>query len=238
MTSPFDSIRHVENGQECWNGRELMGLLDYSQWRDFSSAIDRALVSCQTHGAHAGDHFGRVVTTPPRGGRAKEDYKLSRFGCYLVAMNSDPRKHSVANAQAYFCVKTREAELAQQQTLPAVRQVEAAPTKPLPAAAVATPEPVQRRRTVRNNPDSLFYSKECRNYPHIDFAYDAHLSDAEIVRAVDYNLRLCAYLAARAAVESQNDEIVYRARLLSHLLKDIIHGSMQDLSRHLPSSNR
>ncbi len=122
MASLFDSIRHVEDGAEFWNGRELMGLLDYSQWRDFSAAIDRAIISCKTHGAHAADHFSRVVTSPPRGGRAKEDYKLSRFAAYLIAMCSDPRKRSVADAQAYFAVRTREAELG----LPAVRQIEPA----------------------------------------------------------------------------------------------------------------
>ncbi len=116
----FDQIRHVENDQETWYGRELMSLLDYARWSDFTNAIDRALVSCQTHGAHAGDHFSRTVTKT--NGRPREDYKLSRFGCYLVAMNSDPRKRSVADAQAYFAVRTREAELG----LPAVRQIEPA----------------------------------------------------------------------------------------------------------------
>ena len=129
MTSPFDQIRHIENGQEIWYGRELMGFLDYSQWRDFSSAIDRALVSCQTHGAHAGDHFSRTVTKT--GGRPREDYKLSRFAAYLVSMCSDPRKRSVADAQAYFAVRTREAEL----SLPAARHVEPA----LPARVKGVP---------------------------------------------------------------------------------------------------
>lgn len=219
MTSLFDGIRHVENGQEFWNGRELMGFLDYADWKRFSDAIDRAIVSCQVHGAHVADHFSRSITKT--GGRPREDYKLSRFGAYLVAMNSDPRKRSVAGAQAYFCVKTRQAELALE-------------PKPLPAVRKVAP----KARSIQPTPAALFYNKECENYPRIDLAFDSQLTDAEIVRAVDYNLRICTYLVTRLGSQSPVDAIACRARLLSNTLNDIVCGPIGDLNRQLPAGKQ
>ncbi len=108
MSSPFDAICHVEDGREFWSGRELMSLLDYTLWQNFSQAVDRAIISCQNHGENVDEHFRRDVIKTA--GRPREDYHLSRYGAYLCAMNSDVRKTSVANAQAYFFVKIREAE--------------------------------------------------------------------------------------------------------------------------------
>ncbi|ABB56798.1 BRO family protein [Synechococcus elongatus] len=132
MTSPFDSIRHVENGQEFWNGRELMGFLDYPHWQHFTNAIDRAIISCQRRGKHVADHFSRTITKFKTGGRPREDYRLSRLAAYLVAMNSDPRKRSVAAAQEYFYLRIRESEERDQ--------------KALPTAALPTSQPVPLRR--------------------------------------------------------------------------------------------
>jgi hypothetical protein len=107
--SPFDSIRKVdENGNEYWTGRELMLLLGYSQWRRFADAIDRAVLSQKNAGNSVSKDFLPEVTKTL--GRPQEDYKLSRYACYLVAMNGDPRKPEIAAAQAYFVAKTREAE--------------------------------------------------------------------------------------------------------------------------------
>lgn len=108
--SPFDSIRRFdEHGNECWYGRELMSMLGYSKWERFGDAIDRAKVSCKNAGNVTAEHF-----FPGSGsykGRPREDYKLTRYACYLVAMNGDPRKPEIGAAQSYFAVKTREAEV-------------------------------------------------------------------------------------------------------------------------------
>lgn len=110
--SPFDSIKHIdEQGREYWLARELMPVLGYSRWSDFLASIDRARLACENTGNVLTEHFTGDIRKKSNGkGRPQEDYKLSRYGCYLVAMNGDPRKTEIAQAQAYFVVKTREAE--------------------------------------------------------------------------------------------------------------------------------
>lgn len=112
--SLFDSIRHVnEYGQEYWTARELMSVLEYKQWRQFSDAIERAKVACSISGNDAYEHFAEVrkmINLPKGAHRAIPDYHLSRYACYLIAMNGDPRKKAIALAQAYFAIKTRQQE--------------------------------------------------------------------------------------------------------------------------------
>ena len=115
-TSPFDSIKQVEDGRDSWSARTLQALMGYTEWRKFADAIDRAMLACQNSGQAASDHFVRAAIMIETGKGAKrqvEDYHLTRYACYLVAMNSDPRKTEVSQAQTYFAVKTREAEVAQ-----------------------------------------------------------------------------------------------------------------------------
>jgi hypothetical protein len=114
-TSPFDAICHIEMGQETWSARELQSPLGYAQWRQFEDAIDRAKIACQNSGHEVDQHFAGVrKTSPMPNGGAKEiqDYRLSRYACYLTAMNGDPRKPEISAAQTYFAVKTHEAETA------------------------------------------------------------------------------------------------------------------------------
>jgi hypothetical protein len=112
--SPFDSIKRIDReGCEYWLARELMGLLGYKQYRRFADAIQRAIVSCQIQGKLTENHFaivGNMVKRTQGGGVSQEDYKLSRYAAYLIAMNGDVRKPEIAQAQSYFVVKTREAE--------------------------------------------------------------------------------------------------------------------------------
>ena len=107
--SPFDQIKHTRpDGSEYWSARELMPLMGYPAWREFRPAIDRAMLAAQNQGMSLDGLFG--VNTEKSGGRPREDFILARFACYLVAMNGDPRKPEVAAAQAYFAIRTREAE--------------------------------------------------------------------------------------------------------------------------------
>ena len=112
--SPFDSIKRVDReGSEYWLARELMGLLGYTNWRQFNEVTQRAIVSCRVHGENVEHHFEvefNLVKRSQGGGTKQQNYKLSRYGSYLVAMNGDVRKPEIAQAQAYFVVKTREAE--------------------------------------------------------------------------------------------------------------------------------
>lgn len=111
----FDSLKKVnEYGQEYWSARELMPLLEYKQWRRFADAIDRAKAACKVSGHEVSKHFadaGKTSPMPHGGFKKMEDYHLSRYACYLIAMNGDPRKESIALAQTYFAVKTRQQEL-------------------------------------------------------------------------------------------------------------------------------
>ena len=104
--SPFDAIRQPG---ERWSARDLMPLLGYgADWRNFAASIERAQATCSNSGENVGHHF--VAVTEKTGGRPREDYSLTRYAAYLVAMNGDPRKPEIAAAQNYFAVKTREAE--------------------------------------------------------------------------------------------------------------------------------
>lgn len=113
--SLFEDIKHInEYGQEYWSARELMPVLQYAQWRRFNETIERAQEACVSSGNAAPEHFANVGKSSPMpngGVREVDDYHLSRYACYLVAMNGDPRKHAVALAQTYFAVKTRQQEL-------------------------------------------------------------------------------------------------------------------------------
>lgn len=115
--SPFDSIRHInEHGAEYWDARELMPVLGYKQWRRFADTIDRAKVSCEVSGNTVSDHFadvGKTIAMPKGATKTISDYHLSRYACYLIAMNGDPRKEAIALAQSYFAIKTREQELSE-----------------------------------------------------------------------------------------------------------------------------
>lgn len=110
----FEAIKHInEHGQEYWSARELMPVLEYKQWRRFTDAIERAKEACKASSNKVSDHFAGAGKMVKAGVAAKEieDYHLSRYACYLIAMNGDPHKQAIALAQTYFAVKTRQQEL-------------------------------------------------------------------------------------------------------------------------------
>jgi hypothetical protein len=116
--SPFEEIRQVSNEGEFWSARDLQPLLGYVEWRRFGDAIERAMITAQNSGTAGPDQFvsaANMIGTGKGAHRAVDDFHLSRYACYLVAMNGDPRKPEVAAAQTYFAVKTREAEIVQAQ---------------------------------------------------------------------------------------------------------------------------
>lgn len=108
-TSPFDAVRKTrEDGTEFWSARDLMPLLGYPTWQHFAPAIERAKLTAGNQGHSVEDLF--TVNRKKSGGRPREDFHLTRYAAYLVAMNGDPRKEEVAAAQSYFAIRTREAE--------------------------------------------------------------------------------------------------------------------------------
>jgi len=112
----FESIRHVEAGAEYWSARELMPLLEYSKWENFNKVLDKAKVACRESDQNVGDHFPdvRKAITGGKGATQEvDDIKLTRYACYLIAQNGDPRKKAIALAQSYFAMQTRRQEVAQ-----------------------------------------------------------------------------------------------------------------------------
>ena len=112
----FEDIKHTTaDGVEFWNARELASVLDYVQWRNFSKVIDRAMLACQNSDFSIDDHFAEVSKTipMPKGASKKvKDYMLSRYACYLIVQNGDPRKEVIALGQTYFAIQTRRQEIA------------------------------------------------------------------------------------------------------------------------------
>ncbi len=115
----FEDIKHIdENGKEYWEARELMPLLEYSKWERFSNAIDNAKRSCENSGYNVDDHFpdaGKMVQIGSNTKRKIQDYKLSRYACYLIVQNGDSRKKAIALGQTYFAIQTRKQELSEKE---------------------------------------------------------------------------------------------------------------------------
>ena len=111
----FEDIKHIrEDGSEYWSARELGPALDYAKWENFAKVIKRAMIACENSGHSIPDDFPEVrkiveagVTTKP-----KKDYELSRYACYLIVQNGDPRKEVIALGQTYFAIQTYRQEVA------------------------------------------------------------------------------------------------------------------------------
>ena len=120
LLAQFEALVRIEQGVEFWFARDLQPLLGYDRWENFAKLLDRAKTSCAGAGQPTGDHF-RDVTKMVRLGssseRSVEDVALTRYGCYLLAQNGDPRKEAIAFAQSYFAVQTRRLERIEQRLL-------------------------------------------------------------------------------------------------------------------------
>lgn len=115
----FDDIKHIdEEDNEFWYARELMRLLEYSKWERFSNTINNAKIACKNSGHNVNEHFpevGKMINIGKGGKRKVEEYKLSRYACYLIAQNGDPRKETIALAQTYFAIQTRKQQILEEE---------------------------------------------------------------------------------------------------------------------------
>lgn len=111
----FEDIKHInEYGEEFWYARELQSVLEYAKWENFSNVISKAKEACANSGFSVKDHFPdvrKMVEIGSGAGRKIDDIMLSRYACYLIVMNGDPKKEVIAVGQTYFAVKTRQQEM-------------------------------------------------------------------------------------------------------------------------------
>lgn len=125
LTNTFEAhAQRTEDGVEFWLARDLQILLGYGKWENFLNVISKAEIACETSGHKVLDHFPDVRKTikMPKGAeRTVDDFMLTRYACYLIAQNGDPKKQEIAFAQTYFAIQTRRAELIEQRILEAER---------------------------------------------------------------------------------------------------------------------
>lgn len=125
LTTTFESrAQQTESGVEFWFARDLQHLLGYTKWDNFLNVVSKARTACEISGHPAADHFadvGKMVDLGSGSQRKVDDLMLTRYACYLIAQNGDPKKQEIAFAQTYFAIQTRKAELIEQRLLEAER---------------------------------------------------------------------------------------------------------------------
>lgn len=115
--SVFEKIRHTDEfGNEYWEARELQKVLEYKEWRNFRKVLEKAMVACNSSKYNTSDHFvelNKMIEIAKGAQRVQQDYKLSRYACYLIVQNGDSKKEVIALGQTYFAVQTRKQELSE-----------------------------------------------------------------------------------------------------------------------------
>lgn len=115
LTTTFEAYaQQTESGIEFWLARDLQHLLGYTKWDNFLNVVSKAKTACEISGHAVSDHFadvGKTIAMPKGAEKEVPDIMLTRYACYLIAQNGDPKKQEIAFAQTYFAVQTRKAEL-------------------------------------------------------------------------------------------------------------------------------
>lgn len=127
LTADFESYaQHTDGGIEFWLARNLQALLGYEKWDNFLKVIAKAKIACEASGHAVSNHFadvGKTIEMPKGAHKTIDDFMLTRYACYLIAQNGDPKKQEIAFAQTYFAVQTRRAELIEKRLLETERLI-------------------------------------------------------------------------------------------------------------------
>ncbi len=185
--NPFDQGRLDSSGEARWSARWLMGQMGYDKWQNFESVIIRAQLSASNQGHNVFHLF--TESSKKTGGRPKIDFLVTRFAAYLIAMNGDPHKPEVAAAQAYFAIRTREAEVAQElEDSDPLAAIEAANLRSQQAVEIA-----KRERAARLEAES--WAKELEPFAATQLALaeadgDYGVADAAKILSRDPNIEI------------------------------------------------
>ncbi len=216
LTTTFEAhAQQTEGGIEYWLARDVQHLLGYDEWRNFNAAISKAKTACEVSGHRFADHFvgvNKMVDLGSGSQRAIEDIMLTRYACYLVAQNGDPRKQEIAFAQTYFAIQTRRAELIEQRLLEAervsARQKLSATEKELSEVIFEQTGGNENFALIRSKGDQALFGKSTQsmkaqwkvpdNRPLADFA------PTIILKAKDFAAEITIFNARQHGMQSES----------------------------------
>jgi DNA-damage-inducible protein D len=216
LTANFEThAQRTDSGVEFWLARDIQNLLGYDEWRNFSLVISKARTACELSGHLISDHFvdvNKMINLAKGAQREVPDILLTRYACYLIAQNGDPRKSEIAFAQTYFAVQTRKAELIEQRLLDAeriqARKKLSATEKELSVVIYEQTGSDQNFAVIRSKGDHALFGKSTQamkshwnvpdNRPLADFA------PTIILKAKDFAAEITIFNARQHRMETEN----------------------------------